>query len=133
MHPARSRRPVAGLAAAGVAAAGPVGTGVTLAAPAQAVPSSSVVISEVYGGGGNSGATYTHDFVELYNLGPSEVGLAGWTVRYTPASGGTSTDVPLTGALLPGCSYLVQLAKGAGGTQPLSTPSMSPWTACGSR
>ena len=26
-----------------------------------------LVISEVYGGGGNAGATYTHDFIELYN------------------------------------------------------------------
>ena len=28
-----------------------------------------VVISQVYGGGGNSGATYTNDFIELYNRG----------------------------------------------------------------
>ena len=26
-----------------------------------------IVISQVYGGGGNAGATYTHDFIELYN------------------------------------------------------------------
>ena len=26
-----------------------------------------VVISQVYGGGGNTGAQYTHDFVELFN------------------------------------------------------------------
>ncbi len=26
-----------------------------------------LVISEVYGGGGNAGATYTNDFIELYN------------------------------------------------------------------
>ncbi|MDH1603955.1 MULTISPECIES: hypothetical protein [unclassified Empedobacter] len=28
-----------------------------------------VVISQVYGGGGNSGAKYTHDFIELFNRG----------------------------------------------------------------
>jgi hypothetical protein len=33
--------------------------------PAQAV-SPDIVISQVYGGGGNSGAMYTHDFVELF-------------------------------------------------------------------
>jgi hypothetical protein len=41
-------------------------TGVSLvvqAASAIANP----VISQVYGGGGNAGATYTHDFVELFN------------------------------------------------------------------
>jgi hypothetical protein len=31
--------------------------------------SPNVVISQVYGGGGNSGSTYTHDFIELYNRG----------------------------------------------------------------
>ena len=29
--------------------------------------SPSVVINEIYGGGGNSGATYKADFIELYN------------------------------------------------------------------
>jgi uncharacterized protein len=35
--------------------------------------SADIVISQVYGGGGNSGATYTHDFVELFNRGTSSV------------------------------------------------------------
>src|SRR5215213_2411048 len=39
-----------------------------LAPRAQAV-STSIVISQVYGGGGNSGATYQNDFVELFNRG----------------------------------------------------------------
>ena len=34
----------------------------------QAV-SANIVISQVYGGGGNSGATFKNDFIELYNLG----------------------------------------------------------------
>src|SRR5262249_27494468 len=34
-----------------------------------------VVISQVYGGGGNTGATYTHDFIELHNRGNVEVSL----------------------------------------------------------
>ncbi len=41
-------------------------------APAQANPAGTgLVISEVYGGGGNSGATLTNDFIELYN--PTDV------------------------------------------------------------
>ena len=28
-----------------------------------------IVISQVYGGGGNSGATLTNDFIELFNRG----------------------------------------------------------------
>ncbi len=35
------------------------------ATPAQAAPSTGLVISEVYGGGGNAGATFNNDFVEL--------------------------------------------------------------------
>ncbi len=44
--------------------------------PAEAV-SVDIVISQVYGGGGNSGATYTHDFIELYNLGGVAVDVNG--------------------------------------------------------
>ena len=46
-----------------------------------------VVISQVYGGGGNAGAIYTNDFVELFNRGSSAVSLAGWTVQYASATG----------------------------------------------
>ncbi len=53
---------------------------------AQAV-STSVVVSQVYGGGGNTGAQYTNDFIELFNLGTSPVSLAGWSVQYTSATG----------------------------------------------
>ncbi len=34
-----------------------------------AAVSPNVVISQVYGGGGNSGAPFTHDFIELFNRG----------------------------------------------------------------
>ena len=49
--------------------------------PAQAV-STTIVISQVYGGGGNSGATLKNDFIELYNLGTTAVNVTGWTVQY---------------------------------------------------
>ena len=35
--------------------------------------SGTVTISQVYGGGGNSGATYKNDFIELYNAGTTTV------------------------------------------------------------
>src|SRR5690349_16135569 len=37
--------------------------------PAGASTSPGVVISQAYGGGGNLGAVYTNDFVELHNTG----------------------------------------------------------------
>jgi len=36
-----------------------------------------LVISQVFGGGGSSGAPYTHDFVELFNRCTQPVGLGG--------------------------------------------------------
>jgi hypothetical protein len=60
-------------------------SGVALAAPAGATPSDSVVISEIYGGGGNSGATYANDFIELTNRGADAADLSGRTVQYKSA------------------------------------------------
>lgn len=88
---------------------------------AQAAPSADadVVINEVYGGGGNSGATYRRDFVELVNVASSPVDLSGWSVQYA-SSGSTNTSswavTPLTGTLPPGASLVVGQATGTGGT-----------------
>ena len=94
-----------------------------LLAPAQAnAVSPDVVISEVYGGGGNSGATLTNDFIELYNRGTTTVPLDGWTVRYA-SSGGTSwQQTVLSGSIEPGQNYLVEEAAGAGGSLDLTDP-----------
>ena len=84
--------------------------------------SDGVVISQVYGGGGNSGATLKNDFVELFNRGSAPVTLTGWSVQYA-ASAGTSWQVTtLSGTLQPGQYYLVQEAQGAGGSVSLPTP-----------
>src|SRR4051794_41964866 len=57
-----------------------------VAAGAQGA-SSDVVVSQVYAGGGNSGASFTNDYVELLNRGSSAVDLSGWTVQYATAAG----------------------------------------------
>src|SRR3954454_7254892 len=88
------------------------------AAPASAA-SPDIVVSQVYGGGGNSGATYTNDFVELFNRGPASVDVTGWTVEYASATGLFNQSTPLTGSIMPGAHYLVQEGAGAGGTTPL--------------
>lgn len=92
------------------------------AVPALASPSG-VVISQVYGGGGNSGALWKSDFVELFNAGPNPVSLAGWSVQNTFATGTAWTVTPLTAVVLqPGQYYLVKQASGTGGTQDLPAP-----------
>ena len=82
-----------------------------------------VVISQVYGGGGNTGSTYTNDFIELFNAGSTAQDLTGWTVQYASSSGTSWAATPLTGITLqPGQYYLVQEAAGTGGTTALPTP-----------
>jgi uncharacterized protein len=93
-------------------------------APIRAV-SADIVISQVYGGGGNSGATYTHDFIELFNRGTEAVDVTGWSVQYASATGTSWQVTALNGTIEPGAYYLVQQAQGAGGTTPLPTPDAS--------
>lgn len=81
-----------------------------------------VVISQVYGGGGNSGATFRSDFIELHNNGDLPVDMSGWTVQYASTSGTTWQLTALEGTIAPGAYYLVKQADGTGGTQDLPTP-----------
>ena len=121
------RRAAAALAALATIAAALVGV-----APAQAAvsPTSQVIVNEVYGGGGNSGATYTNDFVELYNTGTTPVDLSTSSVQYKSVTGAGWTGlIPLAGTIPPGHYYLVQAAAGTGGTTPLPTPDATGSTA----
>jgi predicted extracellular nuclease len=79
------------------------------------------VISQIYGGGGNSGATFTNDFIELFNPGPDPVNLAGWSVQYASAAGTSWQVTPLSGTIAPGRYHLVQEA-GSGTATPLPAP-----------
>jgi uncharacterized protein len=93
-------------------------SGAALTTPAEAA-SSGAVINEVYGGGGNSGATLTNDFIELANAGSGAATLDGWSVQYISASPGATTTwqvTPLTGSLPGGGLYLIGEAAGTGGT-----------------
>lgn len=76
-----------------------------------------VIISEVYGGGGNSGATFTNDFIELYNTTNENVEIGGWSVQYFSATG-TSANVfviPDGRYIPPFTHFLIQCAGGATG------------------
>jgi uncharacterized protein len=98
----------------------------TAASAAVALPaaatSAGVVINEVYGGGGNSGATLKNDFIELANRGSGSASVAGWSVQYISASPGATTTwqvTPLTGAVDASGLYLIGEAAGTGGTDSL--------------
>jgi Lamin Tail Domain len=72
---------------------------------------SGVVVSQIYGGGGNAGATFRNDYVELFNTGSGAVDLSGWTVQYSTAAGTSWQATALSGTIAPGRYFLVQLAS----------------------
>lgn len=121
VSPTRPRRLLAPTsAAAAVLLAAALGS-----APSAHADAGTPVIAEVYGGGGNSGATLRHDFVELGNATGAPVSVDGWSVQYLPASPGPATRVqvtPLAGEIPERGSYLVRQAAGAGGTADLPAP-----------
>jgi DNA/RNA endonuclease G (NUC1)/fibronectin type 3 domain-containing protein len=92
----------------------PVNQAVNISVTAPPGPVNHLVISQLYGGGGNSGATYKNDFVELYNPTASPINVAGWTIQYSSATGtGTfSGSTALGGVIQPGQYYLIALASG---------------------
>ncbi len=76
-------------------------------------PVDHIVISQLYGGGGNSGATFVNDYVELYNPTGVSFNLAGWSLQYASATGNSWTNKqPLGGNIAPGEYFLVRLGSG---------------------
>ena len=95
-------------------------------APSANAISNTVVISQVYGGGGSgAGSPYTHDFVELHNRGDAPVNLAGWSVQGTTAGGTSWSKVDLSGTIMPGGYYLIQLNSGGANGVALPTPNVT--------
>ena len=102
-----SRFPVATLAAL-------LATGWLSARPeAAAAVSPDIVISQVYGGGGNAGASYQSDFIELYNRGSASVDVSTWSVQYASTTGTNWSRTNLTGSIPAGGYYLVKESTGA--------------------
>lgn len=117
MTPSPSPRAlIAGLAAGALAL-----TAIALPAAANAAvsPGATVVISEVYGGGGNSGAPFNRDFIELLNKGTAPADLSSWSVQYASTAGSSWQVTALTGVTLaPGARLLVGEATGANTSLP---------------
>src|SRR5688572_15264112 len=93
---------------------------VSLAQPRDAshialAASSGLVISQIYGGGGNTDAPFTHDFIEIYNGGAAPISLAGLSLQYASTCGsgnfgansGLHTQLPPV-SVAPGGYFLVQ-------------------------
>jgi len=77
-------------------------------------------ISQIYGGGGAtaSAPTYTNDWVELYNNGPTAVNLSGYSLQYASATNttmfapGSNVFHALSGSIAANSYFLIQEAGG---------------------
>ena len=88
-------------------------TALLLAVPARPASLSGVVVSQVYAGGGNTGASFDHDFVELFNPGAGPADVSGWSIQYASAGSGTWQTTILAGQIPAGHYFLVQLNSAA--------------------
>lgn len=82
-----------------------------------------LVISQLFGGGGNTGAPFRSDYVELHNAGVTARSLNGLSLQYAPATGVTwanSVRALPNVTLEPGAFFLVQLNTN-GSTTPVLT------------
>lgn len=99
------------------------------ASPAMAV-SPDLVISQVYGAGGNANTTFfTHDYIEIFNRGSVPVTAEGWSVQYGSATstGAWSGKSSLpTFTVEPGQYVLIQQQSGGTGQPSLPTPVIVP-------
>src|SRR5262245_46265906 len=83
----------------------------SLAGPASAL-SPDIVLAEIYGGGGNPGASYTHDYVVLFNRGGSSASINNWSIQYAAAAGATWQVTTLPNVSIPpGSYYMIQEAS----------------------
>ncbi|MEP6636584.1 MAG: lamin tail domain-containing protein, partial [Acidobacteriota bacterium] len=95
---------------------------------AQAANPGDIVISQVYGGGGNPGSTYQNNFIELFNRSSATIDISGWPLHFASASGSFNVPVPLTStrsvSIAPGRYLLIQLGPSSSNGAPLPFPDL---------
>ncbi|HXI25371.1 MAG TPA: Calx-beta domain-containing protein [Pyrinomonadaceae bacterium] len=107
-------------------------------AEAQSVADSNIVISQIYTRGGETGAIYQNDFIELYNRSNSVVDINGWMLHITTFEGSfpsvvgvrfvSSSSIPI----LPGMHMLFTFTTGGANGQPLNGDFPVPFVSLGS-
>ncbi|WP_020168090.1 MULTISPECIES: ExeM/NucH family extracellular endonuclease [Methylotenera] len=103
---------------------------IALASATAAASDNGLVISQVYGSGGNAGAPFRNDFVELFNASNVAISLNGFSVQYASATGtGNFGNNPIINlpniTLQAGQYFLVQQASGGAAGNLLPTADAS--------
>ena len=88
-------------------------------AQAAVVAPGDLQISEAYGGGGNSGASFQNDFVGSSDTTDQDLSIDGWSLQYASKTGAFHNTLVLQGSVPAGGTFLVQLAAGNGNGDPL--------------
>lgn len=73
--------------------------------------SNHVVVSQLYGAGGNSSAAFNYDYVELFNPTAVDVVATTWSVQYASASGTTWAVNSFSGTIKARQYFLIRLAS----------------------
>ncbi len=83
-----------------------------------AAQSKTLVISEVYGGGGIANSGYKNDYIQLFNLSSSLIDLAGYTIQIASPVGSVWQAIPLSGTVPANHWFLIKgLGDGISGAE----------------
>ena len=98
---------------------------------AQSIANSDIRISQIYSRGGEAGATFQNDYIELFNRGQSSVDISGWSLNILNFAGVppniqiSSTSIRLFGpngiVINPGSHFLIKFGGGGSNGQPIDT------------
>jgi len=94
-------------------------------------PTSAILrISQVYTRGGEAGATYTNDYVEIFNPGNTAIDINGWVISVKSVEGSTPSSINLqvsqSFSMTPGMHILIPFNGTGSNGQPLPNTLLSP-------
>lgn len=102
---------------------------------AQTIADSNIRISQIYTHGGESGAAYQNDYIELFNRGNVDVDINGWSLNIsnfagTPpniqiSSSGIKLSNPNSIVIAPGKHLLIKFGGSGSGGQPINNPDIN--------
>jgi Calx-beta domain/Lamin Tail Domain len=102
---------------------------------AQSTADPNIRISQIYTRGGEAGATFQNDYVELFNRGNVDVDVSGWSLNISNFAGIppniqiSATNIKFFSSpsliMSPGSHLLIKFGGGGPNGQPISTPDIN--------